>query len=265
MNLLMKKIVQKSIINYKKRGGELEFSENKVHPSSVKLLIYSIVILLFSVLFFSCGIASYPVLYDPLYYQSDLTFWQNPDNKVNPDFISLGYDIIYRIYDNNDYIQGTISDTIIQNEAENILTSSILSTIISKNSYSGAVGTENSYSYNRLRYEDKSPIPIYKIVDSIPLDTYPINLFLNSSGTSYIQDNYGNKVNFIRNLGTDTSTKYFTISDFSINDSDVPGNYDNNDGDGVRIAFFAFTYGLTVDLLSLSGKIVYIGSIVITS
>lgn len=260
MNLLMKKIVQKSIVNCKKRGGGLKFFKNKVHPSSsVKLLIYSVVILFLPLLFFSCGLASYPVLYDPLYYQSDLTFWQNPGNKVTPDFISLGYDIIYRIYDNTD----SISDEIIQNEAENILTSSILATIISNNSYSGTDTTGN-YSYNRLRYGDKSPIPIYKIVDSISPDTYPITLSLGSSSeTSYIQDGYeyGNKINFSRNLGTDPASKYFTITDFSSEDSDVPGDYVNNDE--VRIAFFAFTYGLTYDLLSLSGNIVYIGSIVI--
>lgn len=261
----MKKIVQKSRVKGKKRGGELDFLKNKVHPFSVKSSIYSFVILFLPLLFFSCGLASYPVLYDPLY-QTKLTFQQNPDNKVNPDFISLGYDIIYRIYDNTDFKNDTIvqSDNIIQDEAANIVTSSILHTIISNNSYSGGT-TGNTYSYNRLRYGDKSPIPIYKIDDSIPLDTYPIYLSLGSSEeTSCIQDYYGNKINFTRNLGAETSIKkYFTISDFSTGDSDVPDNYDNADNDGVRIAFFAFTYGLTYDLLSLSGNIVYIGSQVI--
>jgi len=251
----------------------MDFLKNKVHSSSVKLSIYSIVILFWPLLFFSCGIASYPVLHDPLplydqtvYGQTPLTFWQNPDNKVNPDFITLGYDIVYRIYDNTDFINDTNiqSDTIIQNEAANILTSSTLAIIISQNSYTGTDTTGN-YSYNRLRYADKSPIPIYKIVDSIPLDTYPITLVLGSSSeTSYIQDGYeyGNKINFSRNLGTDPAFKYFTISYFSKDDSDVPGNYVNNDE--VRIAFFAFTYGLTNDLLSLYGNIIYIDSIVIS-
>ncbi len=216
---------------------------------------------------FSCGLASYPVLYDPIQGQSTTpVFINNPDNTFNSDFLILGYDIVYRIYDNTT-VSG-VPDSTIESDASQDLTGTAISAIINND-------WPHMTPYRRLNDVSGTPgtstVPLYKITETTPAAAFSIHLTIMTTddGTdgsvSYLEDDNGNKISFNRFLGTDATekTKNFSLSDFESTDIDVPDTYDNSDTDGVTVAFFAFTYGLTKDPLSLHGNMVYIGSVII--
>ncbi len=255
MNLSMKKRCRIQIIyNFKREGEGLLCS-----------LLYKLFALLFPLalitLASSCGLASYPVVYDPYTISSptEIGFMHNNSNTVNPDFIILGYDIVYRIYDNNT-TEG-VSDSVIEKDASSYFSASSSFNAIITNTWDAMT------PYRRLNisasgiYAGTATVPIYKIDDSEQLSSISINI-ITDGGVSFLEDDTGRTIYFNRFLGNDT-TKNFNSSDFDSSDIDVPATYNSSDGFGVTVAFFCFTYGFTKDLLSLHGNMVYIGSDVI--
>ncbi len=200
--------------------------------------------------FSSCGLPSYPVVYPPTT-TTDLVFYHNANNTVSPNFIILGYDIVYRIYD------GTVSDSTIENDASAYISPSVFSSIISNN-------WDTMTVYRRLNPDNGSvpglsTTPLYTINDAFSSSTYSISININTSGESSLQDDLGNTIPFNRFLGKDIPTENFTLSDFNAGDIDVPDTYTSS-GNGVTVAFFCYTYGFSKDLLSLHSNMVYIGS-----
>ena len=233
MNSSMKKKLRNRKINFSKRGG----------GGFVTITLFFFVVL---GLFSSCGLASYPVVYPPTT-TTDLIFYHNTNNTVSPNFIVLGYDIVYRIYD------GTVSDSAIENDASTYISSSVFSSIISNN-------WDTMTLYRRLNADNGtdpglSTAPLYTINDAFSSNSYSISININTTGESYLQDDLGTKIYFNRYLGNNV-TKNFTPGDFDASDVDVPGNL----GNSVTISFFCFTYGFSKDLLSLHSNMVYIGA-----
>ena len=238
MNSSMKKNPRNRKINSRKRGGR----------GFLLIPLFFLVLGLLS----SCGLASYPVVYPPIpsATATELSFQHNTNNTVSPNFIVLGYDIVYRIYDGT-----TVSDSTIENDASQYISPSVFSSIISNNWNTMTV-------YRRLNADNGtgpglSTVPIYPINDGVS-SSYSISININTSGESYLQDDLGKTLYFNRFLGTSIPTKNFTLSDFNAVDIDVPDTYTS--GDGITVAFFCFTYGFSKDLLSLHSNMVYIGS-----
>ncbi len=210
-----------------------------------------------SIIFFSaCGLESYPVLYDPIQISTTdinpLSFKHDTRNNVNPNFITLGYDVIYRIYD-DDNLPSDPDPTIIA-DASTDFTESLISKIIS-NDWSGM------YPYRRLNLVNDDPpgtstLPIYKLSDPLSESSFNIMIDLTISDSSLYNENIpGTKIYFNRYLG-DNVTKDF--SEVLASDSDVPLSTDPSN---VRVAFFVFTFGLTKEGYSLHGNVIYIGSL----
>ena len=218
-------------------------------------------VFLFIFLFFSCGIDTYPVLYDPIVSSlsstSPIYFYH--DARNDPDaFLSLGYDIYYRIYDNNNLDPVTFN-TDIKNDASSQLSESVISSLIIRN-WDQMGNYRRIYLTNSV-LESSSP-PVFKL--STPVSSnYSISLNFNSTtpfGSYISNDDNTDLIDFKRYLGNDTSDnpviESFSLSDFSDDDIDVPPG-----ASSYRVAFFALTYGFTTDLRTLHSNVVYIGSV----
>ncbi len=247
MNLLMKKNPRNRKIYFKKRGG----------GNFLSIPLFFLLLGLLS----SCGLASYPVVYPPTT-TTDLIFYHNTNNTVSPNFIVLGYDIVYRIYIFKKSTGIPPDETTIENDASQYISSSVFSSIISNN-------WDTMTVYRRLNADNGngpglSTPPIYPINDEVST-SYSISINIDTTGEpeSYLQDDLGTTLYFNRYMGKDVPPKNFTLSDFSAGDIDVP-----DDGSttydpavyGITVAFFCYTYGLSKDLLSLHSNMVYIGS-----
>ena len=239
MNSSMKKNSRNQKINSIKRGGRR---------------FVSVPLFLFIIVFFSsCGLASFPVVYPPLNSSTttELSFQHNTNNTVSPNFIVLGYDIVYRIYD------GTVSDTKIEDDASQYISSSVFSSIISNN-WNTMTVYRRVNADNGITGPGLSTAPLYSIDDAFSSTSYSITIYVIPSKESYLQDDMGKTLYFNRFLGVGIPTENFTLSDFNAGDVDVPDTYTS--GDGITVAFFCFTYGLSKDLLSLHSNMVYIGA-----
>ncbi len=247
------KLMSRQIPDSDSREGEASSKNNRYSYVSVVLLL---------LLLSSCGLAAYPVLYEPSQWDSAGTpaFTHNINNNVNPNFITLGYDIVYRVYDDTQFASESEAESKIIDDMNSSLTD--FSNIIS-NSWSSM----GYYRRLNLTTGDPDPgsstIPIYELSD--PKSEQYFHIFLEfpaASSDSYITDDTDTPLvlYFNRYMG-DNDTKNFTYDDFDVVDIDTP--FTDSKPDSIRIAFFAFTFGLSVDYLSLHSDPVYIGSLVL--
>ena len=203
--------------------------------------------------FSSCGIDSYPVLYEPIpnYYSTSIGFLHNHNNDPTS-FLTLGYDIYYRIYNNEN---DDITDDIIIQDAQQHLTpiiDKLLNRIWTKDDLYWRIYLTNP------KLEEKSP-PVFKIANVSSLE-YQINIVLNENNGSdnYIFNTYdSSKLYFSRYTGTNSEPKGYSKNDFSVDDFDV-----KESSTKYKIAFFALTYGLSTSYhQALHTNALYIGSI----
>lgn len=235
----------------------IRVGERKSSPISI--LFYTLYLLSTT----SCGITTYPVLYKPIasnFSSNPVTFQH--DYRNNPDaFLTLGYDIYYRIYD--DDALGTSYDSTIQSDASSELTQNVVGALINKTWDLNQIGNYRRIYLDDSSLESLSP-PNYRLSISTSSNFY-IYITINSAenNNSYITNsNDSNKIYFKRLTFDSTGNPVkedFTINDFTEDDEDIPSAGISN----FRIAFFAITYGLSTDYLSLHSDVVYIGSVVV--
>ncbi len=251
------KLMSRQIPDSDSREGGAPAVKNRYFVISAFLLLLS-----------SCGLATYPVLYEPSQWDSAGTpaFTHNINNTVNPNFITLGYDIVYRVYDDTQFASESEAESKIIDDMNSSLTN--FSNIIS-NSWS-SMGAYRRLNLTALDTAEapipgSSTIPIYELSD--PKSEKYFHIFLEfpaTSSDSYITDDTDTPLTLYFNRYVDQDddvTKDFTYDDFDVGDVDTPFYYTKPDR--IRIAFFAFTFGLSIDYLSLHSEPIYIGSLVL--
>ena len=219
-------------------------------------------------LFSSCGISSYIYIYPPIA-GSNLSFSHDYRNNKDPNYITLGYDIYYRIYDNSDSSQfynkpdSEVTDILVS-DGNKFFTSSNINKLISRN-------FDNDTLYRPIKHfsNDKeatySPPPILPIDNSESSnESFFVNILLNDNikekpylhtEAPYSSSTLPETIYFQRYL---SSTESKTFTSFAVSDSDV---HETLSGNEVLVAFFVISYGFSVDLYSLtSDKALFIGS-----
>ncbi|RKX87836.1 MAG: hypothetical protein DRP59_12740 [Spirochaetes bacterium] len=207
--------------------------------------------------FSSCGIDSYPVLYEPVVTSisstSPITF--SHDSRNDPDsFLVLGYDIYYRIY-NDDNLDPFSYDDQIKNDAALELTETVIGNLLNRN-------WNQMKHYRRIYLSDaelERDTPPSFPLSAATTQNFFISLYLDGTN-SYIKNDFDTSqtLYFSRYLGNDAAgvpvTENFSLLDFSTDDPDIfePASH-------YRVAFFALTYGLTTDT-ALHSSVLYIGS-----
>jgi hypothetical protein len=239
--------------------------------------LLSLVFLIF--IFSTCGIAT-PVFLAPPVKLANLSFYHAYNNNPNN---ALGYDFIYRIYD-----EDIIDATTVTNDAIAYLTESRLLGLLSNNRslfedsyYRRAFPVDNDIS---TAFNDPA-IPPVMLVDDDFFDEndsarqFELYFDLNLGGPEdYIElttvnydpndppddpdpyADYSKWIRFKRNVTTD-STTFNTVSfwDLVTAQDDIP-SITLNIGDTINIAFFVVLYGLTDQFVSIFSDVVFIGS-----
>ena len=221
-------------------------------------------------LFSSCGISSYIYIYPPIA-GSNLSFSHDYRNNKDPNYITLGYDIYYRIYDNSDtdnskFYNKTGSEVtnILVKDGNDFFTSGNINKLISRN-----FNDDSLYRPIKHFSNDKeatySPPPILPVDNSVISNkTFLVNILLDNTRLKepYLETvaPYDSKtlpeIIYFQRYLSNTENKTFTS--FSVTDSDVPETLTDYN---ILVAFFVISYGLTVDQYSLtSDKPLFIGS-----
>ena len=226
-------------------------------------------LLLLILLLSSCGLNTYIYIYPPIASGGNLSFSHDSRNNKDPNFITLGYDIYYRIYDNSstsDFSGKTDSEitSIIQTHANDFFTSVNLNNLLFRN-----FPDNNLYRPIVPERNDKSSTynlpPILPIDNSVISNTsFYVNMYLNNTTVAdpYIETEapYGSTtlpetIWFRRYLD---ATTYKDFSSFLSEDNDISFNITENN---FLVAFFVLSYGFTVDFYTItSDKPLFIGT-----
>ncbi len=226
----------------------------------------AIFILILTFFFISCGLSSYIYIYPPLSGITTVGFSHDSRNNKEPDFFVLGYDIYYRIYDSNIFIDmddSGIRNTII-GDSTAYFNSANIGNLINRNINAASLYRPLFYVSDDKNngYDSNNSAPVLPIDNSQITDTqFYINLIFGGNNGPYIEtaspygsDNLPEKIFFKRYISLQESKEFVT---FTSTDIDVPDTLTSNN---VLIAFFVLSYGSTVDFYTLtSDKPLFIG------
>ena len=191
----------------------------------------------------SCGLPTTDYLYTPKDFSSEsgaLVLEHDTKNIDELSSIFLGYEIYYRIFDNED-------------DAE-ISRATISSSMKSSN----IIQTANNYKYFPLKHRisESGQIsldisPLIKKESLIKVSSNKYNLNMNTQGTWTLTDEGSNTVidSIVRNRSDTASSAdivkadFYRSSEYKVGDRDYAGTNSVTPGGSVYIVFFAFAYG----------------------
>ena len=257
----------------------------RIKKSSVILKAGGVLLLLSAVLLSSCGLPTYAYLYPPEAYttrndpdnqENDIIFWNAYNNNSS---IFSGYEIYYKIYDP---LNASASDTSYLTDISAIEASTTTyTTVLENKGFSRLFVSDtpdiNTYTHNEIR-------PTFHIDADLLEEEFRIRLkFLQeqSSGTSFLAETFNTTLTFTatpyiyrhvtNSSTTSTLNKSFDLSDFDINDNDMPSSVDYNsylqsvsDGDYyLYITFYILSYGRDIDDITKSvySEPLYLGTL----
>lgn len=217
----------------------------------------------------ACGISTYIYIYPPIYNGITLSFSHNANNNKEPNFLNLGYDIYYRIYDNSSVSQfNGLSDlekvNILKADADIFFSSGNTNKLITRN-------FSSDFLYKPIKHysNDKDGlIPSYSAPPILPIDNsesvdQAFSVYIRLAQTDI-------SLPYLETTAPYSSTTLPEIIEFRryLTDNKDFSNYVYTDDDinfpvienKVLVTFFVISYGFSVDYYTLtSDKPIYIG------
>lgn len=228
---------------------------------------YLLLLLLIIFLLSTCGISTFIYIYPPNPNGTNLSFSHDSRNNKDPDFLTLGYDIYYRIYDNSSTSKFYNKTAI---EVENLL-------IADGNTYFSSDNVNklifrtfaDDSAYKPIKHFANDKSLIYSAPPILPIDnsessdeSFSVNIIFSQGNRDnpylvtelpYSSSTLPENIEFRRYLPDDNDFTVFENSDDDITFSIIDNNF--------LVAFFVISYGFTVDFYSLtSEKPIFIGS-----